>query len=157
MTLLHGKVHDESAALLGGISGHAGLFSSANDLAKLMQLYLNRGQYGGDTLIAAHAVDTFTRAHFAELGNHRGLGFDKLPLNYSESTLPSKAAGPASFGHSGYTGTFTWADPDTGLLLVFLSNRVHPTRNNSLISTLRIRTRIHDAAYQSIQDGAAGE
>lgn len=157
MTLLHGKVHDESAALLGGISGHAGLFSSANDLAKLMQLYLNRGQYGGDTLIAAHAVDTFTRAHFTELGNHRGLGFDKLPLNYTETTLPSKAAGPASFGHSGYTGTFTWADPDTGLLLVFLSNRVHPTRNNSLISTLRIRTRIHDAAYQSIQTGAAGE
>lgn len=156
MTLLHGKVHDESAALLGGISGHAGLFSSANDLAKLMQLYLNRGQYGGDTLIAAHAVDTFTRAHFAALGNHRGLGFDKLPLNYTESTLPSKVAGPASFGHSGYTGTFTWADPDTGLLLVFLSNRVHPTRNNSLISTLRIRTRIHDAAYLSIEDRAGG-
>lgn len=157
MALLHGRVHDESAALLGGISGHAGLFASANDLAKLMQLYLNKGQYGGDTLIAAHAVDTFTTAHFANLGNHRGLGFDKLPLTYTETTLPSKAAGAASFGHSGYTGTFTWADPDTGLLLVFLSNRVHPTRNNSLISTLRIRTRIHDAAYLSIQDGAGAE
>lgn len=154
MSLLHGRVHDEGAALLGGVSGHAGLFASANDLAKLMQLYLNGGVYGQDTLIAPAAVAEFTRCQFAAQGNHRGLGFDKPFLTYDPArSMPARDASPASFGHSGYTGTFTWADPANGLLLVFMSNRVHPTRDNLKLSKLSIRSRVHQAAYDAVKGG----
>lgn len=149
MTQLYGRVHDEGAALLDGISGHAGLFATAADLAKIMQLYLNRGVYGGDTLIAPAAVDEFTRYQFQNQANHRGLGFDKPMPGPEPRSIPSRSAGPASFGHSGYTGTFTWADPGNGTLFIFLSNRVHPTRDNTLISKLNLRTRVHDIIYKA--------
>ena len=150
-SLLHGRVHDEGAAMLGGVSGHAGLFGSANDLAKLMQLYLNGGHYGGEQLIAGEALDTFTSCAACADGNHRGLGFDKPLREYdSRRSYTARDASLSSFGHTGYTGTFTWADPESGLLMIFLSNRVYPTRDNRKLSELSIRPRIHQALYEAI-------
>jgi serine-type D-Ala-D-Ala carboxypeptidase len=150
-TQLHGRVHDEGAAMLGGVSGHAGLFGSANDLAKLMQLYLNGGSYGGEQLIARVALDTFTSCVACGEGNHRGLGFDKPLREYdARRSYTARDAGLSSFGHTGYTGTFAWADPESGLLMIFLSNRVYPTRDNRKISELGIRPRIHQALYEAI-------
>ncbi len=151
MTLLHGRVHDEGAAMLGGVSGHAGLFGSANDLAKLMQMYLNKGMYGGKRFIEAASVDTFTACAFCPAGNHRGLGFDRPLATYDTGrSYTARSAGQASFGHSGYTGTFTWADPDSGLLLIFFSNRVYPTRDNRKLYELGIRPRLHQALYDAV-------
>lgn len=150
---IHGHVHDEGAAMLGGVSGHAGLFAQAFDLAKVMQLYLNGGTYGGQRYFAQAAVDTFTSRPFAAAGNYRGLGFDKPLLAYdAANSTVAKAASPASFGHGGYTGTFTWADPDNGLLFVFLSNRVYPTRNNRVLYQRSIRPRLHTVIYDAVKE-----
>jgi beta-N-acetylhexosaminidase len=152
---LHGTVHDEGAAMLGGISGHAGLFSTANDLMKLMELYRRMGEYGGDRIIARDVLEEYTRVQFPENKNRRGLGFDKPFLNNSELTkkeaYPAKSASPSSFGHSGYTGTFVWVDPKYDITYVFLCNRVYPTRNNNLISDLNIRSGILQSIYDSIK------
>lgn len=149
MAQLHGTVHDEGAAMLGGISGHAGLFGNADDLAKLMTLYMNYGSYGGEQLIAEAAVREFTRCQYCPEGNRRALGFDRPMLEYQAGrSMVAEAASFQSFGHSGYTGTFTWADPESGLLLVFFSNRVYPTRDNNRLSELNIRPRIHAAVYR---------
>lgn len=151
MTLLHGRVHDEGAAMLSGISGHAGLFGAANDLAKLMQMYLNGGEYGGQRFIEKAALDEFTRCIYCAEGNHRGLGFDKPLSEYHPTrSYTARSASPASFGHSGYTGTFTWADPENGLLLIFFSNRVYPTRDNRKLYDLGIRPRLHQALYDAV-------
>ncbi len=150
---IHGTVHDENAAILGGVSGHAGLFASANDLAKLFQMYLNGGEYGGQRFIAEAAVKEFTRCQYCEEGNRRGLGFDKPPLEYvyGESYI-ARSASKASFGHSGYTGTFVWADPEAELLVIFLSNRVYPDRSRRALYTRNIRPRLHQACYEAIQE-----
>ena len=154
--LLHGTVHDEGAAMLGGISGHAGLFSTANDLMKLMELYRRMGEYGGEQLIAKEVLEEYTRVQFPENDNRRGLGFDKPLLNNSQleqkDAYPAKSASPESFGHSGYTGTFVWIDPVYEISYIFLSNRVYPTRNNNLLSDLNIKTEILQAIYDSIED-----
>jgi CubicO group peptidase (beta-lactamase class C family) len=149
---VHGTVHDETAAMLGGVSGHAGLFGNANDLAKLFQMYLNGGEYGGKRLIAKSAVEEFTRCQFCAEGNRRGLGFDKPLIEYNaNASYVARSASPQSFGHSGYTGTFVWADPKNNLLVIFFSNRVYPFRSSNGISTLNIRPRIHQVAYDAIQ------
>ncbi len=154
MELLHGYVHDEGAAMMGGVSANAGLFSNAYDLAKIMQMYLNGGDYAGHQFIEQIALDTFTSRHFAGAGNHRGLGFDKPLLEYNaQKSSVAEAASAESFGHAGYTGTFVWADPEKKLLFIFLSNRVYPSRNNRGLYTRNIRPRIHTAIYQSLQDG----
>ncbi len=154
---IHGVVHDEGAAMMGGVSSNAGLFSTANDLAKLMQLYLNEGSYGGEQLIPITAVREFTRVQYPEADNRRGLGFDKPLLEYkAEDSYVARSAGPDSFGHSGYTGTFAWADPQEDLLLVFFSNRVYPTRNNRKLYTLNIRPRLHQACYDAIEERKTG-
>jgi len=152
MTLLHGKVHDEGASMTGGISGHAGLFGSVNDLAKLMQTYLNGGRYGNEQLIAEQAVQEFTRCQYcAEEGIHRGLGFDKPFLEYvSGRSSYGKSASPESFGHTGYTGTFTWADPKSNLLVIFFTNRVYPSRLNQVLAQRNLRPRLHQAVYDSL-------
>lgn len=154
--LLHGTVHDEGAAMLGGISGHAGLFSTANDLMKLMELYRHMGEYGGEQLIEKDVFEKYTKVQFPENNNRRGLGFDKPLLNNQElsqeDAYPAKSASPQSFGHSGYTGTFVWIDPVYEISYIFLSNRVYPTRNNTLLSDLNIRTNILQAVYDSIND-----
>jgi beta-N-acetylhexosaminidase len=152
--LLHGTVHDEGAAMLGGISGQAGLFSTANDLMKVLELYRRMGEYGGEQLISREVMERYTRAQFPENGNRRGLGFDKPLLNNSEvsqkESYPTRSASPTSFGHSGFTGTFVWVDPATDISYIFLSNRVYPTRDNNKIADMNIRTEILQAIYDSI-------
>ena len=153
MALLHGRVHDEGAAMMGGVSGNAGLFASANDLAKLMTMYMNFGAYAGEQYIAEESAREFTRCQYCETGNRRGLGFDKPLIEYDpKDSSVAEAASPDSFGHSGYTGTFTWADPKNGLLYVFMSNRVYPTRDNPKIYRLNIRPRIHEVLYEAVRE-----
>ncbi len=150
---LLGTVHDEGAAMLSGISGHAGLFGSANDLAKLMQLYLNKGTYGDQRFIAEKAVEAFTSYQYPEEGIRRGIGFDKPLLEYNAGdSYIAKSASAASFGHSGYTGTFTWVDPENGLLLILFTNRVYPTRDNRKLYQLGLRPRLHQALYDAIRE-----
>lgn len=146
-TLLQGYVHDQGAAMAGGIAGHAGLFATANDLAIFGQLLLNRGEYGGERFFEAETVDRFTSNQ--SLTSRRGLGFDRWDPDTSKH-YPSKLASDATFGHTGYTGTCIWIDPKEQLTYIFLSNRVHPAVSTKLI-TLNIRGRIQDAVYEAIQ------
>ncbi len=154
--LIHGSVHDESASVFGGIAGNAGLFSSSNDLAKLVQMYLQSGSYGGKQYLKKSTLETFNTVQFPQNNNRRALGFDK-PLIDNEkfdkkSAYPCQAATPQSFGHSGFTGTFFWADPTNGLVYIFLSNRVNPTRENHKISELNVRTEILQALYEELRN-----
>lgn len=144
--LLQGYVHDQGAAMAGGIAGHAGLFSTANDLAIYGQLLLNRGNYGGITYFQPETVDLFTSNQSAT--SRRGLGFDRKDPN-PKLAYPSSMASDATFGHTGYTGTCIWIDPKEKLVYIFLSNRVHPEVSGKL-SSLDIRSRIQDAIYQAI-------
>ncbi len=148
-TLLQGYVHDGGAAKLGGVSGHAGLFSTANDLAILYQMLLNGGSYGGITYLRPETVKLFTTKQSAV--SRRGLGFDGYDAE-SKLGYPSKKASPQTYGHTGYTGTCVWVDPAQGLVYVFLSNRVYPKVTDKL-STMRIRPRIQDAIYLAIEKG----
>lgn len=146
-----GTVHDEGAAMMAGVSGNAGLFGTTIDLAKLMQMYMNYGSYGGRQFIKEATLKEFTRCQYCDEDNRRGLGFDKPPVEYPEGgSYMAKSAGPLSFGHSGFTGTFTWADPEHGLLLVFMSNRVYPTRDRRGLYELGIRPRLHQVLYDSM-------
>ncbi len=147
---IHGTVHDEGAAMMGGISGHAGLFATANDLAKLMQMYMNYGVYANHRYISDTTLKKWTSYQFPQLGNRRGIVFDKPLLKHPERGTPSPLASPLSFGHTGFTGTFTWDDPKYKLLIVFLSNRVYPTRKNLNLIHYNIRTQIHDVFYKAI-------
>lgn len=153
---LHGTVHDEGAAMLGGISGHAGLFATANDLMKLMELYRRMGEYGGEQIIKRDVMEEYTRVQFPENKNRRGLGFDKPLLDNATrpepEAYPARSVSPESFGHSGYTGTFVWVDPIHEISYVFLCNRVYPTRENNKLSELNIRSGILQAVYDSIED-----
>ena len=151
---IHGRVHDEGAIMMGGVSANAGLFSNANDLAKLMQMYLNGGKYGGHRFIGEATLREFTRYQFPDNDNRRGLGFDKPYFERSEDSNAAMSASDASFGHSGFTGTFTWADPEYDLVYVFLSNRVHPTRDNTRLYQLNTRTKIQQVLYDAIEDVA---
>jgi len=149
---IHGTVHDEGAAMMGGVSGNAGLFGTTLDLAKVMQMYLNCGEYGGIRFISHSTIKEFTRHQFIDNENRRGLGFDKPLLKNKENGSTAIDAGDKSFGHSGYTGTFCWADPETGILFVFMSNRVYPTRNNSKLYQLNIRPAIHQVLYDAVKE-----
>lgn len=151
--LLHGTVHDEGAAMLGGISGHAGLFGNANDLAKLMQMYLQKGQVAGRRYISEATLSTYTSCQFCPT-NRRALGFDRINSPYVENGNAAKGASPESFGHSGFTGTFTWVDPKYDLVYVFLSNRVNPTRNNNKLSQLNTRTAVQQVIYDALEEAA---
>ncbi|MBK0384366.1 serine hydrolase [Pedobacter sp. SD-b] len=146
-TLLWGYVHDQGAAMVGGVAGHAGLFSDASDLAILLQMLLNKGTYGGERYFKESTVDFFT-AKYSDV-SRRGLGFDRYDKD-SKYGYPSKRASPQTFGHTGYTGTCVWIDPKENLVYVFLSNRVYPEVNNRL-STLNIRPRIQDVIYKAIE------
>ena len=154
---VHGTVHDENAAMMNGISGHAGLFANANDLAKVMQMYLDMGTYGGRQYIREETLREFSRTQFPENDNRRALGFDKPNLEYrGVNNNTAKGAGPNSFGHTGFTGTFAWMDPDTGLLYIFLSNRVTPTRENTRLYQLNTRTQIQQVMYDALDAYNAG-
>jgi len=149
--LIHGRVHDEGAAMMGGISGHAGLFGNANDLSKIMQLYLNNGSYGGKKYIKPSVINECTKYQFPEFQLRRGIGFDKKDFKPNVQNGPSLAS-ESSYGHSGFTGTFTWVDPKYNLTYVFLSNKVYPTRDNKKISELNIRTEIGNQIIKTIID-----
>ena len=149
-------VHDENAALMGGFSGNAGLFGSALDLAKMMQMYANYGYYDYKQYISKSTLKEFTRIQFPENQNRRGLGFDKpligndsLPIHKAH---PAPEVSPESFGHSGFTGTFVWADPTHDLVFIFLSNRVYPNRNHRNIYNLNIRPKVQQVFYQAMKN-----
>jgi beta-N-acetylhexosaminidase len=148
--LIQGNVHDQTAAMLGGVCGHAGLFSNANDLAKLMQVFLNKGKYGGVEYFHAQTIDYFTSCPFCKDKNRRGIGFDKPDLSIPNGPT-CQCVSDKSFGHSGFTGTYTWADPETGILYVFLSNRVYPDATNTKLAELNIRTRIQEVIAKAIK------
>ncbi|WP_245580816.1 serine hydrolase domain-containing protein [Daejeonella oryzae] len=145
-TLLEGYVHDQGAAMAGGVAGHAGLFATANDLAILYQMLLNRGSYGGQTYFRPQTVDLFTARQSP--ASRRGLGFDRWDPE-SKNGYPSKLASSETYGHTGYTGTCVWVDPKYNLVYIFLSNRVNPEVSDQL-SKLNIRSRIQDVVYNSI-------
>lgn len=155
--IIRGFVHDEGAATLGGISGNAGLFGTTEDLAKMFQMYLQKGYYGGRRYISEETVNRFIKTQFPENKNRRGLGFDKPLIDNNKNALkdayPAVDASKNSFGHSGFTGTFVWADPDNGLLYIFMSNRVNPTRENGKLFNLNIRTAMHQEIYNCIKTG----
>ncbi|MBG8552270.1 glycoside hydrolase family 3 N-terminal domain-containing protein [Hymenobacter guriensis] len=147
-TLVQGTVHDQAAAMIGGVSGHAGLFSNANDLAILMQMNLQNGRYGGQRYFQSPVVAEFARS--TEAGNRRGLGWDHGDPSKPEG--PTSNLSPAStFGHTGFTGTCVWMDPENKIVYIFLSNRVYPDAGNNKLRQLNIRTRIHDVIYKSLQ------
>lgn len=146
--LIHGYVHDPAAALLGGVAGHAGLFSNANDLAILMQMLANNGVYGGKRFFTPATIKLFTTS--VSETNRRGLGWDKPALDPKHGSPASKYASPLSFGHTGFTGTCVWADPTKDLVYIFLSNRVYPTADNTKLAKMNIRTDIHDVIYEAI-------
>ena len=148
--VIHGYVHDQGAAMLGGIGGHAGLFSNATELATIMQLFLNEGTYGGIQYIGDSTIQYFTSAPFRGTDNRRGIGFDKPTLDLKGGPT-CDAVSMKSYGHSGFTGTRAWVDPEHDLVYIFLSNRVYPDANNWKLVRNDIRTRIEKVIYNSFQ------
>jgi beta-N-acetylhexosaminidase len=153
--LLRGYVHDEGASLFGGIAGHAGLFSNAYDLAMLYQMLLDGGVFNGERYLKPETIQLFT-AYGSEI-SRRGLGFDKPEKDNatSKSPYPSALASLASFGHTGFTGTCVWVDPEAKLVYVFLSNRVYDSRGNNKLSTMGIRGKVQDVIYKALKSEAA--
>lgn len=147
---LDGYVHDETAAFFGGVQGNAGLFSSANDLAKLCQMWLNNGAYGGEQILSAETVQRFLTEKSAT--SRRGLGFDKPDLKNPEKSPTALEASAATVGHLGFTGTCFWIDPEQELIYIFLCNRVYPTRAHNALATLNIRPELFSVIYHSIKD-----
>ena len=147
-SLVWGTVHDQVAAMNGGVSGHAGLFGNAMDLAKLGQMHLQHGEYGGQKYFSSGVIEDFISPHNKE--NRRGLGWDKPDPNDIENNPASKYASSKTFGHRGFTGTVIWVDPEQDLIYVFLSNRIYPDMSNGKLNELDIRKKIHDVVYESI-------
>lgn len=145
---VQGYVHDMGAAMQGGVGGHAGLFSNANDVAKIMQMYLQGGYYGGKRYFKERTIKKFNTCYFCDEDVRRGVGFDKPQIKGSGSTCGCVSR--KSFGHSGFTGTYTWADPEEEIVYVFLSNRTYPTQNNNLLVKSGLRTRIQQVIYDAI-------
>ncbi len=152
--LIRGYVHDEGASLFGGVSGHAGLFSNAYDLALLYQMLLNGGELNGERFLKPETVALFT-AYQSDI-SRRGYGFDKPERDSlgSKARYPSLWASPKTFGHTGFTGTAVWVDPDADLVYIFLSNRVYPTRDNNKLGQMSIRGNIQDAIYKALKRDA---
>lgn len=146
---LQGYVHDMASAMLGGVSGHAGLFSNSNDLAKLFQMLLNGGSYGWRQYLQPETVKLFTTRYAAS--TRRGIGFDMKELNPKETANMSLLAGNNTFGHLGFTGICAWADPDKQLIFIFLSNRTYPTMENNKLANGDFRPRLQSIVYRSIQ------
>jgi beta-glucosidase-like glycosyl hydrolase len=145
--LIRGFVHDPNAYAMGGVSGHAGLFSNALDLAQIMQMLLDNGLYQGTRYLKPETIALFNQRHFANQGNRRALGFDKQLFNPSKNAQTTPLASQNSFGHTGFTGTMVWADPDADLVYVFLSNRVHPSASTNLLAQMNTRTDIQTVIY----------
>lgn len=150
--ILRGYVHDPGAAMLGGVCGHAGLFSSANDLAKIMQMYMWYGEYGETEFIEKRTIKHYTDCPECKNGNRRGLGFDKPQTDTTQTGPTYKNVSPESFGHTGFTGTMAWADPEYGIVYIFLSNRVFPDATNFKLQHMDVRTEIQKVIYESIME-----
>lgn len=148
---VRGYVHDPGAALLGGVAGHAGLFGNALDLAKLMEFYLDKGSFNGQQLLDSNVVKDFTSCHFCPT-NRRGLCFEKPETDPKKESPVNPDCSPESFGHTGFTGTFAWADPKNKLVVVFLSNRVYPSADDNKLAKLGIRGKIHKAFYDALKN-----
>jgi beta-N-acetylhexosaminidase len=148
--LIRGSVHDEGASTMGGIAGHAGLFSNATDLAKLYLMLMNKGKWEGVQYLQPNTIEKYT-AYQNE--SRRGLGFDKPEKNNktSKDPYPCLSASASTFGHTGFTGTCVWADPANGILYIFLGNRVYPTRDNKAFSEINLRTNIQEAIYSAFK------
>lgn len=148
--VIHGYVHDPGAAMFGGIAGHAGLFSNAEDLSQLYRMLLNGGEWNGRRFFKKETIDLFTS--YQSSVSRRGLGFDKPErVRKADDNYPAYAASPSTFGHTGFTGTCVWADPEEDLLYIFLSNRVHPDGQNPILGKQDIREKILDAIYEQIR------
>ncbi len=147
---IQGYVNDKGAAMLGGVGGHAGLFSNALDVAKIMQMYLQGGYYGGKTYLNSRTINKFNTCYFCDKNVRRGVGFDKPQLKDRGPTCGCVSR--KSFGHSGFTGTYTWADPEEDIVYVFLSNRTYPSARNNLLITTELRTRIQQVIYNALLD-----
>ena len=143
---IQGYVHDETAAVLGGVAGNAGLFSNTNDLAILLQMLLNGGHYGGRRYISRKTVNLFTSTY---RGSRRGLGFDK-PNRLTKKPSYAASASPLSFGHTGYTGGVLWVDPEKDLIFIFLTNRIFPTRKRTKLYKNKYRKRLHQTIYDAL-------
>lgn len=150
MQRVQGYVHDQGAAMLGGVSGHAGLFSNTNDIAKIMQMYLWKGFYGDKRFFNPETFDLFNTCNYCDKDVRRGVGFDKPQLGESGPTCGCVSM--KSFGHSGFTGTLTWADPEEEIIYVFLSNRTYPDAENRKIIKNNLRSDIQQAIYEAIED-----
>ena len=152
--LIKGDVHDPGAAMLGGVGGHAGIFSNANDLAKLMQMYLNGGTYGGVRYIQDSTLNEYTKCQYCdeEKENRRAAGFDK-PFLQGYGGPTADGISQDSFGHTGFTGTMAWADPSEEIVYVFLSNRIYPDAENKKLLKMDIRTNIQQVIYEAIKKG----
>ena len=150
-TLIQGYVHDMEAAMEGGVGGHAGIFSNAMDVAKMMQLYLQKGNYGNQQYFSSKTFDDFNTCYFCAEGNRRGLGFDKPQLGKEGPTCG--CVSPSSFGHTGFTGTMAWADPATEIIYIFLSNRTFPDSNlPNKLSKENIREDIQKVIQEAVID-----
>ncbi|WP_136481226.1 glycoside hydrolase family 3 N-terminal domain-containing protein [Cognatitamlana onchidii] len=147
---VHGYVHDMGAAMQNGVGGHAGVFSNANDVAKIMQLYLQKGYYGGKRYLKPETIEKFNTCYFCSQDNRRGVGFDKPQLGDEGPTCGCLSM--TSFGHSGFTGTYAWADPEEELVYVFLANRTYPNAGKNLLLKENIRTEIQRFIYEAIED-----
>jgi CubicO group peptidase (beta-lactamase class C family) len=145
---LRGYVHDMGAAMLGGVGGHAGLFSNSEEVFKIMQMYLQKGTANDHSFFSSTTFDSFNRCYYCDQGNRRGVGFDKPQLEGKGSTCGCVSSN--SFGHMGFTGTYTWADPDQELIFVFLSNRTYPSMSNNLLGQHNIRTRMQALVYKAL-------
>ncbi len=145
---IHGYVHDMGAAMQNGVGGHAGVFSNANDVAKIMQMYLQKGFYGGKRYLKRKTINTFNTCYYCEKNNRRGVGFDKPQLGDEGPTCGCVAM--TSFGHSGFTGTYAWADPDEDIVYVFLANRTYPKARKNVLLKENIRTNIQRFIYEAI-------
>lgn len=148
--LVWGYVHDETNAFAGGIAGNAGLFSNANDLAKLCQMWLNKGVYGGERYLSENTVKQFTTDRSPN--SRRGLGFDRVPSNSEHYNPTCKEAPAETFGHLGFTGTVFWVDPTNDIVFIFLCNRVNPTRDNEAFSKIDVRPSMFKYVYESLLD-----
>ncbi len=155
MQKIQGYVHDMGAALLGGVSGHAGLFSNAEDLAAVLQMLLNYGYYGGQRYLRPETVKTFASRH--PESTRRGMGFDMRQMDARMHQNVSSRMSPEAFGHDGFTGTSAWADPETGTIFILLSNRTYPSQRNSKLNGLRIRQRMQSVVYHALQVRPEGE
>jgi CubicO group peptidase (beta-lactamase class C family) len=152
---LRGDVHDPGAAMFGGVAGHAGLFSNAYDLAQLYQMLLNGGELNGVRLLKKETIDYFTAYH-SDI-SRRGLGFDKPEKDNATIKVPypTLSASPATFGHTGYTGTCVWVDPKYNLIYIFLSNRVAPNDDANRLLKMNVRSNIHETIYQALKPASS--